>query len=41
MNAFEIGRVFHQQTDNIRESDAIAAIFGGEFFTQGRWTQRW
>ena len=39
MNAFEIGRIFHQAKDNIQESDAIAGIFGGEYFSQGRWTK--
>ena len=39
INAFETGRIFHRKTDDIQESDAIAGIFGGEFFTQGRWTK--
>lgn len=38
LNAFEIGRVFGQEEDGLMESDAIAAIFGGDA-SQGKWVQ--
>ncbi len=38
LNAFEIGRIFRRQEDKLAESDAIAGIMGGDFFSQGRWT---
>ncbi|MCA2702068.1 MAG: phenylalanine--tRNA ligase subunit beta [Microcystis sp. M179S2] len=37
LNGFEIGRVFRLESDNIKEYDAIAGIFGGDFFPAGRW----
>jgi phenylalanyl-tRNA synthetase beta chain len=37
LNGFEIGRVFRSESDNINEYDAIAGIFGGDFFPAGRW----
>jgi phenylalanyl-tRNA synthetase beta chain len=37
LNGFEIGRVFRLQSDNITEYDSIAGIFGGDYFSIGRW----
>ncbi len=39
LNGFEIGRVFWQNSDGIQEAEAIAAIFGGDFYPAGRWQQ--
>jgi phenylalanyl-tRNA synthetase beta chain len=39
LNAVEIGRVFAKDGGEIAENDAIAGIFGGDFFPQGRWVR--
>jgi phenylalanyl-tRNA synthetase beta chain len=38
LNAFEIGRVFHSKPE-IKESDAIAGIMGGDLLPEGAWTR--
>lgn len=39
LNAFEIGRIFWRDGDNVGEADAIAGIMGGELTPQGKWTR--
>ena len=36
LNGFEIGKVFWREEDGLREADAIAGIFGGDY-SQGNW----
>ncbi|MEG3440136.1 phenylalanine--tRNA ligase subunit beta [Pannus brasiliensis CCIBt3594] len=37
LNGFEIGRVFRLEEGNISEYDSVAGIFGGDYFSIGRW----
>lgn len=40
LNGFEYGRVFFKQENGkLAETDALAGIFGGELFPQGRWSR--
>jgi len=39
LNAFEIGRIFWQEKDDLKEADAVAGIFGGQVNPIGRWTR--
>jgi phenylalanyl-tRNA synthetase beta chain len=39
LNAFEIGRIFWREGENLKETDAIAGIMGGDRQPQGRWTR--
>ncbi|MEI6379824.1 MAG: phenylalanine--tRNA ligase subunit beta [Cyanobacteriota bacterium ELA615] len=39
LNAFEIGRVFNYQGDDIQEEDLIAGVIAGNFFPLGRWVR--
>lgn len=37
LNAFEIERVFKQEGEQLKESEAVAGIMGGNVFPQGLW----
>jgi phenylalanyl-tRNA synthetase beta chain len=39
LNAFEIGRIFWRNGDDVEEADQIAGILGGDITPQGRWTR--
>lgn len=39
LNAFEIGRIFWQEGDELKEADAVAGILGGELNSIGCWTR--
>ncbi|MGL5032480.1 MAG: phenylalanine--tRNA ligase subunit beta, partial [Microcystaceae cyanobacterium] len=39
LNAFEIGRIFWKNGENIEEADSLAGVLGGEFSPEGRWTE--
>ncbi|MGK7929938.1 MAG: phenylalanine--tRNA ligase subunit beta [Microcystaceae cyanobacterium] len=37
LNGFELGRIFPKKEDGVAEKEIIAAIFGGDLFSSGRW----
>ena len=39
LNAMEIGRIFWETTEGLKEADAVAGIMGGELTPVGRWTR--
>jgi phenylalanyl-tRNA synthetase beta chain len=39
LNAVEIGRIFWETPEGLKEADAVAGIMGGEFTPAGRWTR--
>ncbi|MBJ7899883.1 MAG: phenylalanine--tRNA ligase subunit beta [Cyanobacteria bacterium RI_101] len=39
LNAFEMGRIFWRDGEEIQEGEALAGILGGDAFPQGRWTR--
>ncbi|MDJ0724693.1 MAG: phenylalanine--tRNA ligase subunit beta [Prochloraceae cyanobacterium] len=39
LNAFEIGRIFWREGEELKEADAVAGILGGDLTAIGRWTR--
>jgi len=39
LNAFEVGRIFWREGEELKEADAVAGILGGDLTAIGRWTR--